>query len=600
MEKEKKRGYGKVFWRIVFVLGTLLFLAFMELGKRTVPGWIAAIAVLALFYVLRSTKLVGTGFGIRALSWLCVIVLCAAVFVLFKPPVKAVPAVDAKDPEKTAVYTVKTGQLTGVFTEDKEVEVFTGIPYAKAPVGDLRWKETQPADNWEGILEADHFAPMSMQTTNSVVYDSLAQIIGFHDYKISLKDNYRTPVSEDSLYLNIWKPAGNKTGLPVLVYIHGGSLQTGQPWYQDYRGETLARNDVIVVNFAYRLGIFGFFGTPSLAAESENATTGNYGLLDQIMALKWVQENIESFGGDPSNVTLAGESAGSACVSALCTSPLAKGLFRRVLMESSTVSAPRPAHSYRSLEAAFKASENTMERFGAKSIEEMRALPAEEIVSELSIHHHMTVDGYVLPQSPYEAYLKGEYNEEAQLHGFNREEAAPFILFSQANMKNYETKIRYSFGEYADKVLELFPAGTDEEAKKNWADIYSVVLFDYGHYCLGRQAAANGIPSYAYHFTKDNGRLGTWHSGEEVYLYGNIPDDSRLYDESDRELSRRFVNYVVNYARTGDPNGEGLTTWEPTDGSKVMELGTQTQMTDMPWRELYSLMDEMYNWQDKE
>jgi len=437
---------------------------------------------------------------------------------------------------------------------------------------------------------------MSMQVQNLPIYNSLAQIIGYHDYQISLKDNYREPVSEDSLYLNIWRPA-QKTdqALPVLVYIHGGSLQTGQPWYQDYSGEGLARKGIIVVNMAYRLGIFGFYADPALAEESPNHTTGNYGLLDQILALQWVKDNIAAFGGDPENITISGESAGSACVSALCTSPLAKGLFKRVILESSTVSAPKPAHSFRLLDEAYETAEQMKDRLHAHSLKDLRALPAGKIVREMAIHHHITIDGFVLPEIPYESYQKGIYNEEAQLQGFNREEGAPFIIFSPANMKNYEQKIRASFEDpYADQILSLFPAQTDAEAKRNWADIYTAVLFTYGHYCLGREAVANEIPCYMYHFTKENGRLGSWHSGEEVYFYHNIPDGSALYTEEDRALSDMVSSYMINFIKNGDPNGDGLPRWNTFAGTEpVLELGDNVKETKIPYLDLYEILDQI-------
>ncbi len=595
--KKDKKGKKKVLWKVLFILFALLFLCVLELGKNTLAGWFLAIALFAGFWWLRSSRLAETGFGLRFLAWIGMFALCAGIFIMSYPPVKAIPAVSNRNPEKSKVVTVAQGQVQGVVTEDGKVEVFTGIPYAKPPVGELRWREPQEPDSWDGILEADHFAPMSMQTVDSPIYGSLTKIVGFHDYKITLKDNFRPPVSEDSLYLNVWRPSDIPAGtkLPVLVYIHGGSLQTGQPWYQDYNGETFARNDVIVVNFAYRLGIFGFFGDEELQNESEHKTTGNYGLLDQIAALNWVQKNIEAFGGDPGNVTVAGESAGSACVSALCTSPLAKGLFRRVVMESSTVSAPTPAHSYRQLDSAFRAAKATKEKYGVSTVEELRALPAEQIVGELSVHHHMTVDGYVITENPYESYKKGIHNEEAQLHGFNAEEAAPFVLFNQGNMKNYMDRLNRVFGEeHAKEVFALFPAATDKEAKQKWMEIDSVLLFTYGHYCLGRQAKANGIPSYMYFFTKENGRLGPWHSGEEVYLYGNIPEKSRLYTDEDRELSRQFSSYVLNFIRTGDPNGEGLTQWYDSDGGNLMiEFGDKVQMIMAPYLDLYKIFDEV-------
>ena len=606
-KKEKKeRKPGRVLWRILFVLFAVILFAALELGKHTLLGWALAALFLAGFWWLRSKKLAGSKRGARLLAWLALIVFAAGILWISWPPVKPVPAVDARNPKATEIVHVAQGDLTGVLTKDGAVEVYAGIPYAEPPVGDLRWREPVPAGPWEGVLKADTFAPMAMQTVDSTYYGSLARIVGFHDYTISLKDNYRPPVSEDALYLNVWKPAGSQKDLPVLVYIHGGSLQTGQPWYRDYSGEGLAREGVVVVNMGYRLGIFGFFADPELAAESPNGTTGNYGLLDQICALEWVRDNIRAFGGDPDNVTIAGESAGSACVTALATSPVAKGLFRRIIAESSTVTAPSPAHSFRLLDDAFDAAERTKKKFNVSSVAELRALPAETIVGELSVHHHMTVDGYVLPETPYESYKKGIHNEEAQLHGFNGQEAAPFLLFSQANLKNYKGKITGTFPQpYADRVLALYPASTDEEAKENWAEIFSVVLFSYGHYCWERQAVANDIPTYVYRFTKHNGYLSDWHSGEEIYFYGNIPAKSRVFDDEDRDLSRLMLSAFVNFVKTGDPNGPVagtpsgavLSGWERgTGGNGVYNFGVAPGFGPAPYRELYDILDEMYGW----
>lgn len=597
LEKKQPRG---IFWRILLIIVSVIFVAVLELGKHTILGWILAAVVICAFIIIRIKVLKGKGRGIRFLAWVCLIAAFACILWVSWPPYKAIPAVSGKTAGMTDVIHVAQGDLTGVITEDGEVEVYAGIPYAKPPVGDLRWKEPVPADPWEGVLAADYFAPMSMQTRNLPIYYSLTQIIGYHDYvPFNFNDNYQEPVSEDSLYINIWKPAGDVKDLPVLVYVHGGSLQTGQPWYQDYAGLGLAHEDVIVVDMGYRLGIFGFFADPDLAAESPNGTTGNYGLLDQILALHWVQDNISAFGGDPGNVTLAGESAGSACITALCTSPLAKGLFRRVCGESSTVTAPKPAHSFRLLNEAFQTGEETLERFGASSADELRAIPADKLAPELNYHHHMTVDGYVLTETPYESYAKGIHNEEAQFQGYNKEEGAPFILFSQANMKNYEQKVRASFkGEYGDRILQLFPAETDAEARRNWADLNTIFLFTYGHYCWERQALSNDIPVYVYYFTKENGRLGSWHSGEEVYLYGNIPAGSSLYDENDRDLSRNMLLYYRNFIATGDPNGEGLPEWPASTGDfTVQEFGEKIAHIGAPYAEAYEILDEMYDFQ---
>ena len=360
----------------------LIMLTVLELNKNTIVGWVIFIALTAGYVWLREKPLKDKKFLPKVGAWLGWLVSFAAVLILSYPPVQSVPAVDVGSPQTTGIVIVAQGQLTGVYNAGKTVEVYAGIPYAQPPVGELRWKEPQDALPWEGVLAADTFAPMSMQPTNLPIYNSLSQIIAYHDYEISLSDNYIPPVSEDSLYLNIWKPAGDVSGLPVLVYIHGGSLQTGQPWYADYSGEGLAKQGAVVVNMGYRLGVFGFLADEELLAESPDGTTGNYGLLDQIKALEWVRDNISAFGGDPDNVTLSGESAGSACVSALCTSPLASGLFRRVIMESSTVVSAKPPHSFRLLDEALDSGKELKSRHNCTNIAELRALPAEELANE--------------------------------------------------------------------------------------------------------------------------------------------------------------------------------------------------------------------------
>ena len=583
--------------RILTGILFLILLAVLELNKNSLWGWAVFIALSAGYFIWREIMLkkqvAAAGRAGVFAAW---ILLFAVVLLLSWPPVKNVPAVSVKDPQETGIITLEKGQVSGVYNEDGSVAVYAGIPYAKPPVGELRWKEPQDPDPWNDVLKADHFAPMSMQPTRLPIYDSLAQIIGYHDYKIRLDDNWRAPVSEDSLYVNVWQPAGAKAGdkIPVLVYVHGGSLQTGQPWYQDYNGETLARNGVIVINMGYRLGVFGYLALEELAAESPNGTSGNYGLLDQIKALEWVRDNIAAFGGDPDNVTLAGESAGAASVSALCTSPLTKGLFRRAVLESSTVASPEPPHSFRSWEEAVKSGKEFKSRYQAKTLEEFRRLPADNLVGEAETQHHMTVDGYALTELPYESYKAGRYNGEALLHGFNKEESAPFIIFSHAKLKNYEQRVRGYFKEYADEVLTLLPASTNEEADRNWTDIFSAAYFTYSHYCLTRLAAMNGLPVYEYYFTKENGRLGTWHSGEEVYLYGNIPADSRLYGARDYALSDQMLNYYLNFIKTGDPNGGDLPRWETSaDGRTLLELGEEVRPVQDPFLKLYEIFDKM-------
>ncbi len=583
------------------IVGSLLFLlmlAVLELNKNTLLGFVLLLLVTVGFVLLFIKVLHGGKWYWKLLGWIGWIGAFIAILLLTWPPMKRVPAYAGKTPTYTGTVSLEKGDVRGVLIDEGRVELYAGIPYAKPPVGELRWREPQDPDAWEGVLDADHFAPMCMQPTELPIVGSLKQVIGFHDYRISLSDNYRPAVSEDGLYVNVWKPAGKVENLPVLVFIHGGTLQTGQPWYGDYAGTGLAREGAVVVNLGYRLGVFGYLADEGLRAESEHGTTGNYGLLDQIKALEWVRTNVAAFGGDPLNVTLAGESAGSASVSAICTSPLAKGLFQRVLLESSTVASIEPPHSFRSYDDAIASGKELKARYSVNTPAELRALSAGTIVNEAYTQHFMTVDGYALTETPYESYKKGVHNEHAILHGYNAEESGPFLILGNANLKNYEERVRAYFKEYADDVLKIYNPKTDDEAKDMWAQIYGAIFFNYPHYCLNRLAAENGIPVWEYYFSKHNGRLGAWHSGEMIYVYGNLPQDSRLFDAADHKLSETMRGFVLNFMRTGDPNGEGLPAWEINmDSARMMEFGNSTGMIDEKYLALYEVMDRVAGWE---
>lgn len=585
----------------LFIL-SFIFFSVLELNKNRIIGWIIGLTLIIGFIILFAAVLNDKPLIIKAFSWPLLIAMMIIIVISTQGPFKLVPAVDYKNPQRTDIIKLPQGKLTGVYTKDKKVEVFTGIPYAKPPIGDLRWKEPADPGNWSGILKADHFAPMSMQPNNNELFNSLAQIIGYHDYKISLTDNYRHKMSEDSLYLNIWKPADTTNKTPVLVYIHGGSLKTGQPWYKDYSGEAMARNGVIVVNMGYRLGIFGYFADEELANESPNGTTGNYGTLDQIKALEWVKKNIASFGGDENNITLAGESAGAASVSALTTSPLAKGLFNKVIAESSSVTTKNPPHSYRSMDQALKDGASTKKDLKVKTVSDLRKISSKKLVSYADTHHHITIDGYALTESPYNSYQKGIFNGQIILQGYNSDESGAFLIRNPVNLKNYETQIKSEFGEKGSALLKILPANTNKEAKENYKKIFTAYYFGYSHYRWVKQTTDMGIPTYEYLFSKDNKRLGAWHSGEEVYLYGNIPKSDKaganLYDNSDLKLEKTFNGYVLNFIKYGNPNGKAtdsnlLSNWPlAKTGNSPMELGRHVGVIEDPYLKIYKELDK--------
>ena len=602
----KNKRLRILFW-IPFLLICVLYFTVLELSKNILPGWIASILLFAVFLLVRRRQ-VRSGrcrTGKTFLMFLCLAALLALCLKVTAPPEKLMPASDQRHPAVTDTVTIAQGDLTGVYTGGGSVEVYAGIPYAKAPTGDLRFREPQPPEPWEGVRACDHFAPMAMQKTNPVFYDSLVSLLGYRNYQISLRDNYRVPASEDCLYLNIWKPAkSDSEKLPVLFFIHGGSLMTGQSFYSEYRGETLAQKGVIVVNFAYRLGVFGYYASEELAAESPVHTTGNYGLLDQIQALRWVSENIEAFGGDPDRITIAGESAGSSSVNALCVSPQTEGLFQYAIAESSGIVARHPYHTFRSMEDALKMGQDIMDEMQVSSIDELREIPADQLVGTQYANNSMTVDGYAITEQPFLTYEKGNNHEQALLNGFNGKEADAFLLGTEATSENYVSLLKDAFGPYASEAAKLVPpdwpardqtfiidAGGD--AKGGLNHLYSAAWFTYSHELWSNYMAEEQRPVYEYYFTKTNRSLSDFHAGELPYAYGNLWRHPHIYTQSDYALSETMQNYWTNFVKTGDPNGDGLPHWDQrdSDNGKLLILDEEVRMSEDPYREIYPLLD---------
>ena len=604
MKKEKKRI--SVVYIVILVILALSGFALLELGKNTLIGWamgLAAFIALIVFEILTKKR---NGFLVHLLLCVLFIGIFALSFSVSKPPFKCASAVDVKNPEVTKVVSVEEGDLTGVFNGEKSVEVYAGIPYAAPPVGELRWKEPQPAEKWEGIRACDTFAPMSMQKRDSEIMNSLTQIVGYGRFNISLKDNFREAVSEDSLYLNIWKPAGDIKNAPVLFFIHGGSLTSGQPSFSEYRGEDLAKKGIIVVNFGYRLNVFGYMANEELANESENKTTGNYGLLDQIAALKWVNENIENFGGDSSKITIAGESAGASSVGALCVSPLAKGLFRYAIAESSGITPKVPYHTFRNFEEALAEGRKTLKDFGAGSVSDLRKISAEELLETSAGNSAMTIDGYAITEQPYLTYEKGNNNEQALLNGYNANEADVFNLFTEINDKEYKEALEELFGKYAGEALEAYPPYPLEKklpvdsggtAKGAYDHILGGTWFAYSHKKWSDYMAEQNKNVYFYYFSKENSSLRSYHAGELPYAYGNLWRNAKNYKEDDFVLSEQMQNYWVNFVKSGNPNGNGLPQWDKytQQNGKLLQFDKELEMIDDPYSKLYPIIDKSQN-----
>ena len=367
----------------------------------------------------------------------------------------------------------------------------------------------------------------------------------------------------------------------------------------------MARDGIVVVNLGYRLGVFGYYADEALAAEDPNGTTGNYGLLDQIAALKWVRDNIASFGGDPEKVTVSGESAGASSVNALCVSPLSAGLFRYAIAESSGVTAKEPYHTFRSQEKALETGKKILAEFGCADVEALRAVPAEKLVGTKYPNNSMTVDGWAITEQPYLTYEKGENHEQALLSGFNAHEADLFNLFTRVDADGYADFLRGILGDGAEAAAALLPPEEQDpayrvpiverggSAKGSANRVYSAAWFTYSHYNWSRYLAAQGRPCWEYYFTKQNGALSANHAGELPYVFGNLDRNASAYDATDRALSDTMRAYWVNFVKTGDPNGPGLPAWPRFNNSpeQVLELGETVGMTDDPFLPLYPLID---------
>ncbi len=490
------------------------------------------------------------------------------------------------------------GKVQGVYNEDKTVQIYAGIKYAQAE----RWKEPQ-AYTWEGVHDGKYFAPKSMQPKSNPVVDTLMDIYSEGKWRPNyLMKSAEERSEEDALSLNIWRPNTTETNLPILVFIHGGSLTNGSSSYEEYNGENVAKHGVIMITITYRLGVFGYFAHPDLRKESPNNTTGDYGLLDQIFALQWINNNASNFGGDKNNITIAGESAGSSSVSALCTSPLAAGLFKRAIGESSSLVMRVPPHTYRTETAAYEVSKNILKEFKCKTIDDLRKVPAKKLVETKYKNSEMMLDGYALPKDPYQVYAEGNNNEEALLSGYNVKEADAFVipnyLFSPTNKKNINERVALQTDQQcADEICELYKDEIENDAFSAINEIMSVYWFIMPHHVWSNMAVQSPKTQrvYRYQFTKENGYHTTYHAGEMIYAYGNLGLSERqfAYDESDYALQDIMLNYWVNFAKNGNPNSEGLPTWDEykNNTDPVMELGKNVGKIEDKYLKAYEIFD---------
>jgi para-nitrobenzyl esterase len=492
--------------------------------------------------------------------------------------------------------TVENGKLQGTANEDHSVRMFKGIPFAAPPVGELRWKPPQPALNWSGVRQADKFGAACLQT--NVFGD-----IYFRDAQ----------PSEDCLTLDIWipaKPASAK--IPVIVWFYGGGFVAGSASEPRYDGENLAKKGVIIVNPNYRLGVFGFFSYPELSKESGRNASGNYGLLDQVAALQWVVKNIAAFGGDPRNITIAGESAGSFSVSELMASPVSRDLFQKAIGESGGFSPP-----LRPLAETELAGVKFAESVGAKSLAEMRAKPGDELLQAAAKLNRgfgfgPNVDGYFLPTDALPIYAQGAQSHVPLLAGWNADEGKMFVLLApqKTTAGSFAQLARARFRDQAADFLKLYPATTDQEAVLSAEALAGDDFIAFSTWkWTDMQAKTGNAPVYQYHFEQvpavkpgamigsiPAAEAGARHACEIEYVFETLKSQAGVpWTDDDFKVSEAMASYWVNFATTGNPNGKGLPDWpkyDSKDGYQVMHLsGKNIHAAVDALRDRYEFLD---------
>lgn len=502
----------------------------------------------------------------------------------------------AAPPLKTSRVRLANGMLEGVISADDKVRTFKGVPYAAPPVGPLRWKDPQPAASWSGVRRASEYGGRCMQ---GPIYSDMI----FHDHG----------PSEDCLYLNLWMPAHPAAArLPVMVWIYGGGFAAGSTSEPRQDGGNLSKQGVLVVSMNYRLGIFGFFSHPELSKESGHHASGNYGLLDQVMALRWVHNNIEAFGGDPSNVTIFGQSAGSSSVSALVASPLAKGLFQRAIGESGSVfNYSRPLKSLKaSEEANLKFAKDAL---GTTSLAALRSKPAGELMAAAlkakDLRFSMIIDGYFLPQSPIAIYSAGRQSHVPLLAGWNADEGSFRAIFGKAEPTpgNLNDEMKTLFAANAKEAEKLWPATTDEQAKRAAQELSRDRAVGYAMWkWLQLQKSTAHAVTFRYEFDRARpmppGSTGpdleprAYHSAEIEYVFSVLPQRATPWPAADRAISQLMSAYWANFAKKGDPNGPGLPKWpaySSDDGVEVMHFAANSKAAPDHDRSRYLFLDRL-------
>ncbi len=510
---------------------------------------------------------------------------------------------------KRATPPVETtaGTLSGRWNVAGTVAAFEGIPYAQPPVGPLRWRPPQRAIPWEGTREALQSGPRAIQgpaTESEVFLDAIVEGQGWRPLrtkatKLFLKLAPEAAQSEDCLYLNVRTPAADSdAALPVMVWIHGGDHWYGSAGDVYYESDALAERGVVVVYINYRLGLMGYFMHPELSRESDHGVSGNYGTLDQIAALQWVQENIRAFGGDPDNVTIFGESAGGESVAHMLTSPFARGFFHKAILQSPANTGQmtflrRPFLNNPAGEVTGVALADALVPEGRDKVAALRRIPVDRLCRALEQERkfrlfYPAIDEYVLPTSPFEAFLAGDQADVPLLLGCNADEGTVMYPLCRAPLRecmgedlrpgDIAERMRREFADDHQAVLDLYP-GVGEGTRSAQAALLGDSLFGAPVHFYARQAAKAGQPVYLYRFVRTppspRQTAGAFHAAELAFVHGSrVP----LFETTpaDAELTRVMGDYWTRFAAAGDPNLAPHPEWPrfSLDHPTLMQLGT--------------------------
>jgi para-nitrobenzyl esterase len=482
----------------------------------------------------------------------------------------------------------ESGALSGV--REHGLSVYKGVPFAAAPLGDLRWRAPARPVSWSGTRAAQAFAPACMQEG------------------VSMPGETPPAISEDCLYLNIWTPVHNiRDKLPVIVWIYGGGYRNGAASMPLYWGDRLARKGIVVVSIAYRLGPLGFLALPELSRESPHGSSGNYGLMDQIAALEWIQRNIAGFGGDPDRITIAGQSSGSISVSILMASPRARGLFQRAIGESGGLFEPiQLAPSYL-LANAERDGEKYAAMLGAKSLDELRQLPASALLGgrDAGGVTHPVIEPWVLPESPYDAFASGHQSDVPVLIGSNQEEARSLTDVTHTLASTFDADIENSFGKLPPAILAAYPHTSDAMAREARLHLERDVRFGWDMWAWARLQATTGKGSVYYYVFEQRPPFpaasvytgwGASHFAELWYVFDHLNQARWNWSAADYKLAERMSRYWTNFARSGDPNGRDLPHWPAFTSAddRVLRLGEHIASGGVPNKDGLNVLDTVY------